>query len=194
MIIQLKPRRDVKMKQANTYNRDEEGIVINSIEELQVYGLAMEMQNYDHRLKGYLVVDDMQKLEQPAEKQKEFLGSASILDRSELEKIAERKELTEMENDGLYVKMSVEYDAKKAPVLKAKRWDGKETSDVIQYVAHYVDDVKQRGGRIPAEVGFSIVALDKKSMADHYGAGLADKLRQETLKLMAGSEGLYKVA
>lgn len=182
------------MKPTKAYDRDKESVVINSIEELQLYGLANDIQEHEGMLKGDLVVRDMQKPVQPAKKQKEFLGAASILDRSELEEIAQREELMEMDSEGLYVKMSVEYDTNNVPVLKAKRWDGTVTADVVPYVAHYVDDVKQRGGRIPAEVGFSIVALDKKSMADHYGAGLADKLRQETLKLMAGSEGLYKVA
>jgi hypothetical protein len=198
MIIPIKPRRDVKMKQEETYGNSDDCIVIHSFDELQLYGLAIDMQNHDSRIKGDVVVSDMPKLEEPAEEQKPFLGSSSIHDRSELEEIAQRKELMQMDSDGLYAKLNLGYvgcgEDRCSYVRSATRWDGTETTDIVPYIAHYVSDKKQRGAKISSDMGMAILGIDKKSMEEHYGKELADRLKTETLKLMANKNSVYKVA
>ena len=171
---------------------EDEVVVVNTVTDLQVYGLIDEMQG--QTAKGTLEICEMPRPKKRYERQEKLFLGSSILDESELEAKAQEQELRKMESDGLYVKMNVAYDADNQPQLTAKTWDGGTTTDVLPYIAHYVSDTKQRGKTMPFDVATAILGIDKKEMEEHYGKGTAQLIRDEVVKLMPNEVGIYKVA
>ena len=113
-----------------------------------------------------------------------------IHDASELEDMARQEELQKMDDDGLYVKVSVEYNAG-MPELKATRWDGKVlgADELMDGIAHYVHDMKANGNKIPFEVGEALMGIDMAVLESAYGKDIARKFPSTVLEAMTPEYG-----
>ena len=113
-----------------------------------------------------------------------------IHDASYLEQMANTKNLQEMDNDGLYVKISVEYAAndtdRMKPQFKATRWDGKVlgSDQLMDGIAHYVSDMNNKGNKMSYEVGEAIMSIDKPVLEAAYGKKGAMQMINDVLVLM----------